>query len=52
MQMAYGDKKLFYKLFWFIMEKLDFPVEIPPEKEVLWFFFQHPNAKDLNITHF
>ena len=38
MQMAYGDKKLFYKIFLFIIEKFDFLVKIPPEGEVLWFF--------------
>ena len=33
--MAYGDKNLFYKVFGFIIEKVDFPVEMPPEKKVL-----------------
>ena len=36
--MAYGDKKIFYNLFFFIIEKFDFLVEMPPEKEVLGFF--------------
>ena len=35
MQMAYGDKKIFYKIFLFIIEKYNFLVEMPPEKEVL-----------------
>ena len=35
MQMAYGDKKIFYNLFFFIIEKFDFLVEMPPEREVL-----------------
>ena len=34
----YGDKKIFYKIFLFIIEKYNFLVEMPPEKEVLWFF--------------
>ena len=34
MQMAYGDKNLFYKFFKFIIEKFDFLVEMPPEREV------------------
>ena len=33
MQMAYGDKKLFY--IFFVIEKFDFLVEMPPEREVL-----------------
>ena len=37
-QMAYGDKNIFYNFFLFIIEKFDFLVEIPPEREVLWFF--------------
>ena len=35
MQMAYGEKKLFYKFFLFIIEKFDFLVKMPPEREVL-----------------
>ena len=35
MQMAYGDKKIFFILFRFIIEKFDFLVEMPPEREVL-----------------
>ena len=35
MQMAYGDKKTFYKFFSFLIEKIDFPVKMPKEKEVL-----------------
>ena len=35
MQMAYGDKKIFYNFFKFIIEKFDFLVEMPPEREVL-----------------
>ena len=35
MQMAYGDKKTFYKFFSFVIEKIDFPVKMPQEKEVL-----------------
>ena len=35
MQMAYGDKKIFYNFFLFIIEKFDFLVEMPPEREVL-----------------
>ena len=35
MQMAYGDKNIFYKFFLFIIEKFDFLVEMPPEREVL-----------------
>ena len=35
MQMAYGDKKLIYNLFLFVIEKFDFLVEMPPEREVL-----------------
>ena len=38
MKIAYGDRNLFYKTFWFIIEKFDFPVKIPPEKEVLWIY--------------
>ena len=38
MQMAYDDKKLFYNSFLFVIEKFDFLVEMPPEREVLWFF--------------
>ena len=38
MQMAYGDKKLFYDFFSFIIEKFDFLVEMPLEREVLCFF--------------
>ena len=37
-QMAYGDEKIFYNLFFFVIEKFDFLVEIPPKREVLWFF--------------
>ena len=37
MQMAYG---LFYNFFYFIIEKFDFLVEMPPEREVLWFFYE------------
>ena len=39
MQMAYGDKRLFNKFFWFIIAKFDFLVKIPLIKEVLWNFF-------------
>ena len=35
MQMAYGDKKIFYNFFLFIIEKFDFLAEMPPEREVL-----------------
>ena len=35
MQMKYGDKNLFYELFLFIIEKFNFLVKMPPEKEVL-----------------
>ena len=35
MQRAYGDKKLFYKIFLVIIEKFDFLVKMPPEREVL-----------------
>ena len=35
MQMAYGDKKIFYNLFSFIIEKIDFLLEMRPEREVL-----------------
>ena len=35
MQMAYGDKKLFHNFFLFVIEKFDFLVEMPPEREVL-----------------
>ena len=35
MQMAFGDKNLYNNLFFFIIEKFDFPVKMPPEKEVL-----------------
>ena len=38
MQLAYGDKNLFYKFFSFIIEKFEFPVKMPPEKEVLWIY--------------
>ena len=38
MQMAYGDKKTFYKFFSFVIEKIDFPVKMPQEKEVLWIY--------------
>ena len=31
--MAYGDKNLFNNSFKFIVEKFDFPVEMPPEKD-------------------
>ena len=37
MQMAYGDKNLFYNFFFFF-EKFYFPVKMPPEKEVLWIY--------------
>ena len=36
MQLANGDKNLFYKFFSFIIEKFDFPVKMPREKEALW----------------
>ena len=36
MQVAYGDKNLFHKFFSFIIEKFDFLVEMPLEKEFLW----------------
>ena len=35
MQMAYGDKKLYYKKIVLIIEKFDFLVKMPPEREVL-----------------
>ena len=35
MQLAYGDKNLLYKLFSFIIEKFDFPVKMPWEKDIL-----------------
>ena len=35
MQLAYGDKKLFYNFFSFIIEKFDFLVKMPVKKEVL-----------------
>ena len=35
MQMAYGDKNLFYNVFSFFIEKFDFPVKMPQDKEVL-----------------
>ena len=38
MQMAYGDKNLFYNFLLFLIEKFDFPVKMPPEKEVLWIY--------------
>ena len=38
MQLAYGDKNLFCKFFSFIIEKFDFPVKMPWEKEVLWIY--------------
>ena len=38
MQMAYGDKKTFYKFFSFVIEKIYFPVKMPQEKEVLWIY--------------
>ena len=31
MHVAYGDKKLFYKFFWFIFEILDFIFALAPE---------------------
>ena len=36
--MAYGDRKIFYNFFKFIIEKFDFLVEMHPEREVLRFF--------------
>ena len=38
MQLAYCDKNLFYKFFSFIIEKFDFPVKKPWDKEVLWIY--------------
>ena len=38
MQIAYCDKNLFYWICWFIIEKLDFLVKMPGEKEVLWIY--------------
>ena len=38
MQMAYCDKKLFNKIFSFIIEKFDFLVNMTPKREVLWIF--------------
>ena len=35
MQLAIGDKKLFYVFISNIIEKIDFPVKMPLEKEVL-----------------
>ena len=35
MQMSYGDKNTFNIFFLFIIEKFDFLVEMPPEREVL-----------------
>ena len=35
MQMAYGDKKLFYNLFLSVIEIFDILVKMPPEREVL-----------------
>ena len=35
MQMAYGYEKIFNNLLKFIIEKFDFLVEMPPEREVL-----------------
>ena len=35
MQMAYDDKKIFNNFLKFIIEKFDFLVEMPPEREVL-----------------
>ena len=35
MQMAYGDKNTLFKFFSFVNEKIDFPVKMPQEKEVL-----------------
>ena len=35
MQMSYGDKNIFNIFFLFIIEKFDFLVEMPPEREVL-----------------
>ena len=35
-QLAYGDKNLCYNFFSFVIEKFDFPVKMPWEKEVLW----------------
>ena len=49
MQMAYGSKKLFYKNFWFINEKFDFLVKVPPGREVLWFFSR---KYDSHSNHF
>ena len=31
MQVAYGDKNLFYKSFWLIIEILDFIIALAPE---------------------
>ena len=39
MQMAYGVENLFDKNLLFIILKLDFPVKMPPEQEVLWIYF-------------
>ena len=36
--MAYGDKNLFYKFFLFLIENLDFPIKIRPEKGVWWIY--------------
>ena len=35
MQLAYGDQKIFYKFFSFIIEKIDFLVKMPTKMEVL-----------------
>ena len=39
MQMAYRDTNIFCNFSKFVFEKLDFWLEMPPEKEVLWIFF-------------
>ena len=38
MQLAYCDKNLYNNFFSFIIEKFDFPVKMPWEKEVLWIY--------------
>ena len=52
MQMAYGDKKLFYIFFWFIIEKKWLSSWNASRKGGFVIFLQGPNAKDLNIAHF
>ena len=48
--MSYGDRNIFNIFFLFIIEKFDFLVEMPPEREVLWFFSKDQINKILKYS--